>query len=111
MTYKRMILACAAPTGLAACTLPNTATGPANLVEAPPASAAPLLFKSEITCSGKTAEIGVLNDQNILRVDGRDYVLEPVVTASGAKHAWSGEPETSFWSKGEGGLLMVGAGQ
>lgn len=111
MTYKRMILACAAPTGLAACTLPNTATGPANLVEAPPASAAPLLFKSEITCSGKTAEIGVLNDQNILRVDGRDYVLEAVVTASGAKHAWSGEPETSFWSKGEGGLLMVGAGQ
>jgi len=108
MKQGMMILACAAPLWAAACTTPEATTGPASLVEAPSSSSAPLLFNSEITCSGKTAEIGVLNDQTILRVDGRDYVLAQVVTASGEKYVWAGEPETSFWGKGEGGLLTVG---
>lgn len=109
MTFKPYLLAGLAPAALAACMMEpaNGAGTAAALVEAPASSAAPLVFNSEFTCSGQSAEIGVLNDQTVLRAEGRDYVLEPVETASGAKYVWAGEPETSFWSKGEGGVLTL----
>lgn len=106
MKTTHAMLTALAPLMLAGCAgLTDTASAPASLteVESPPQ----LLFNSVMSCSGETAEIGVANDQNILRAGGRDYVLEPVETASGAKYVAVGDPETSFWSKGEGGTLTV----
>jgi heat shock protein HslJ/uncharacterized lipoprotein YbaY len=68
----------------------------------------PLAFSTEYTCSGgQVAELGILDDQFVLRAGGQDRVVQEVPTASGAKYAAEGEPETSFWSKGEGGTLTL----
>lgn len=67
----------------------------------------PLAFSTEYTCSGVVAEIGILNDQMVLRTGGQDYIVKEVVTASGAKYAAEGEPETSFWSKDDSGTLVA----
>jgi uncharacterized lipoprotein YbaY len=67
----------------------------------------PLAFSTEYTCSGVVAEIGVLNDKMVLRTSGQDYIITEVATASGAKYAAQGEPETSFWSKDDSGTLVV----
>ncbi|MFN7056793.1 META domain-containing protein [Hyphomonas sp.] len=106
MTARTMMTGLGAAAFLAACAMPPEAPATA-LTEAAAASEAQLLFPSEFNCSGKTGVIGVLNEQTVLRVDGRDYVLEQTETASGAKYVWAGTPETSFWSKGEGGLLTL----
>lgn len=67
----------------------------------------PLAFSTEFTCRGELAELGVLNDQLVLRAGGQDRVVEEVETASGAKYVAAGEPETSFWSKADGGTLTL----
>lgn len=89
-----------------------------------PAPDQALAFNSIFQCDGKVAEIGILTDRaygdprlgtepriaehTVLRADGSEYILEPVETASGSKYASPGPgPETSFWSKGEEGLLVL----
>lgn len=89
-----------------------------------PALNQPLAFNSIFECSGKTAEIGTLTiraygdprsgaepritEHTVLRADGTEYRLEPVETASGSKYAsLEAGPETSFWSKGQEGLLVL----
>src|SRR3990167_1616541 len=72
------------------------------------AASQPLAFVTEYACGDKTAEIGMLGDETAMRVDGKDYLLSPVETASGAKYAVAGaQPETAFWSKVEKGLLTI----
>lgn len=83
----------------------EAATSP--IVEAKPSSSSPLLFVSELTCGDQVVEVGVLNDVSVLRANGKDYPLEPVETASGGKYRWAGSPETSLWSKGDNGLLVL----
>jgi len=99
MNTFRAAMFAAAATGLSACG------------DAPePAAAAPaaLAFVTAYTCGEVTAEIGMAGDNTVLRTGGKDYVLVPVETATGAKYAVEGEgAETSFWSKGEIGLLVV----
>ncbi|MFN7164382.1 MAG: META domain-containing protein [Hyphomonas sp.] len=100
MTGFRPALFAASAMGFAACTAP--------VQEAGDAGQAPLAFVTQYACGDMTAEIGVAEDRMTLRAGGKDYVLAAVQTASGAKYAADGAgPETSFWSKGDNGLLMV----
>ena len=79
----------------------------AQTPEAAGNSDASLAFGTEYSCSGMDISVGIMDDTTMLRADGKEYALLPVETASGAKYAAEGEPETSFWSKGEGGLLVL----
>lgn len=97
MTPFQMTLLGAAALGLAAC---------GNKPE--PAPAAELAFVTEYTCGDQQARIGMAGDLAVLRVEGADFVLSPVTTASGAKYVVAGaDPETGFWSKGGRGLLTL----
>ncbi|MDR2178934.1 MAG: META domain-containing protein [Synergistaceae bacterium] len=46
-------------------------------------------------------------DDFILTVDGKNYRMEQAVSASGALYKAAGDPETTFWSKGESVTLVV----
>lgn len=89
-----------------------------------PVPGEPLAFSSIFECGGQTAEIGTLTIQSygdpragveprltehtVLRAGGTEYRLEPAETASGSKHVSQGPgPETSFWNKGQEGLLVL----
>lgn len=68
----------------------------------------PLAFSTEYKCSGgQVAELGILNEKFVLRAGGQDRAVQEVTTASGAKYAAEGEPETSFWSKGDDATLTL----
>ncbi len=100
MTGFRSALIAASAAGLAACTAP--------VPEAEDTGQAPVAFVTQYACGDMTAEIGVADDRMTLRAGGKNYVLAAVQTASGAKYAADGAgPETSFWSKGDNGLLVV----
>jgi len=95
----RMPAASGAAMALAACGSPPAPE---------PAPPAPLAFATTYMCGETPAEIGMAGDATVLRVDGTDHVLVPVISASGAKYAVDGaEPETAFWSKGDRGLLTI----
>ena len=99
MKLSRLLMAAAAPLVLAACG--GEAPAPA------PEASASLAFGTDYSCSGMDISVGILDEQTVLRADGKEYLLAPVETASGAKFAAEGEPETSFWNKGEGGMLVL----
>lgn len=99
MKFTHMLMVAAAPLVMAACG--------AQTPEAAGDTDASLAFGTEYSCSGTDISVGILDDTTMLRADGKEYALLPVETASGAKYAAEGEPETSFWSKGEGGLLVL----
>lgn len=112
MRPSAFVLAAPAATFLFACAAPLTGTesvggSPAQLLAAPASSTTPLLFASELTCGDQLIEVGILDDASVLRANGRDYALSPVATASGEKYAWPGTPETSLWSKGDVGQLVL----
>jgi heat shock protein HslJ/membrane-bound inhibitor of C-type lysozyme len=46
-------------------------------------------------------------DAFILTVDGKNYRMNPAISASGAKYEAEGDPETVFWSKGASVTLTV----
>ena len=74
-----------------------------------PAPQAPLAYVTAYVCGDKQVQIGMAGEATVLRVDGADHVLSPAPSASGAKYVVDGaEPETSFWSKGDKGLLTLG---
>ncbi len=99
ITFRSALIAASAA-GLAACTA--QAPAPADT------ASTPLAFVAEYACGDMKAEIGVAEETMALRAGGKEYVLAAVQTASGAKYAAEGEgPETSFWSKGDNGLLVL----
>ncbi len=67
----------------------------------------PIAFATDYRCGGKPVMIGVANEKMTMRVDGEDFALAPVETASGAKYEAEGDASTWFWSKGEGGTASV----
>ena len=67
----------------------------------------PIAFATEYRCGGKPVMIGVADERMTMRVNGEDFALTPVQTASGAKYEAEGDAETWFWSKGDGGTASV----
>ena len=99
MKFSHLLMAAAAPLVIVGCGEPKPETaGDAG---------ASLAFGTDYDCSGLAISVGILDEETVLRANGKEYRLAPVETASGAKYAAEGEPETSFWSKGEEGLLVL----
>ena len=61
----------------------------------------PLAFASDFICGDTPVSVGVLDDEMVMRVEGRDIRLENVRAASGARYEAVNNPETSVWNKGE----------
>lgn len=61
----------------------------------------PLAFSNDFLCGETPVSVGILDDGMILRVEGRDIVLEAVRAASGARYEALDDPQTSVWNKGE----------
>lgn len=99
MKLTHLLMVAAAPLVMAACG--------ADAPESAGEGGASLAFGTDYSCSGMDISLGILDEETVLRADGKEYRLAPVETASGAKYAAGGEPETSFWSKGEEGLLVL----
>lgn len=99
MKLSHLLMAAAAPLVIVGCGGPKPETaGDAG---------ASLAFGTDYDCAGLAISVGILDEETVLRANGKAYRLAPVETASGAKYAAEGEPETSFWSKGEEGLLVL----
>jgi membrane-bound inhibitor of C-type lysozyme len=47
------------------------------------------------------------NDEFTLTVDGRNYLMKNVISASGAKYEAVDDPTTIIWSKGKSAMLTV----
>lgn len=61
----------------------------------------PLAFVTRIQCEDTDMEIGILGEEMVLRVEGRDIALRQSVSASGARYEGVSDPETVVWSKGD----------
>lgn len=76
-----------------------------------PAAPAPgdeeLAIHAEFACSGVDIAVTFEGEAATLEAQGKEYALTQQVTASGARYAAAGEPETSFWNKGDGGTLVL----
>lgn len=67
----------------------------------------PIAFASELVCGDQAIRVGVLEDRMRLQVGDRAFDLRQAVSASGARYVALADPTTSFWSKGDRGMLEV----
>lgn len=67
----------------------------------------PIAFASELVCGDQAIRVGVLDDRMRLQVGDRAFDLRQAVSASGARYVALADPTTSFWSKGDRGMLEV----
>lgn len=61
----------------------------------------PMAFVTDFLCGDVPVSIGILDEEMVLRAEGRDIPLHQVVSASGARYEGIKDPETSVWNKGE----------
>jgi len=66
-----------------------------------------LAFATDYICGDMRVSVGFLNDEAVLRAEGRDIPLRQVEAASGARYDGVEEPDTGFWSKGDGALVRL----
>jgi heat shock protein HslJ/uncharacterized lipoprotein YbaY len=67
----------------------------------------PIAFASELVCGDQAIRVGFLEDRMRLQVGDRTFDLRQAVSASGARYVALADPTTSFWSKGDRGMLEV----
>lgn len=64
-----------------------------------------MAFAVDFICGDTTVSFGMLDNETVLRAEGRDTPMSQVVSASGARFEGIKDPETEFWNKGD--LAMV----
>ncbi|AOY00347.1 hypothetical protein BJP62_07745 [Jeongeupia sp. USM3] len=81
----------------------STDVGVLQLVQQPQQQA----FASKLQCGDKQISVGFSGDAMTLQAGRSQFALTQVRTASGAKYAANDDPQTWFWSKGQGGMLQL----
>lgn len=79
--------------------------GVGELVLLPLRSAA---FASILHCGRLQVSAGYHNEDLILKAAGKDYLLLPTESDTGARFEAEGDPSTRFWSRGDNALLTLG---
>ena len=68
-------------------------------------------FASRLDCGERTARVGVVRsgDRDVTRlaIEGERYVMDSVVSASGARYEAVGDPTTQLWVKGDRATLTL----
>ena len=104
--FRRWTWAAAAALTLAACsTAPQGPLGHKGVDTA--ASARPGGPFTAMRCGQLDLSVRANAEVAELQVGGKRYLLQAQRSASGARYASSAYPGTSFWSKGERGMLMT----
>ena len=67
----------------------------------------PIPFASELACGDQPIRVGFLEDRMRLQVGDRTFDLRQAVSGSGARYVALADPSTSFWSKGDRGMLEI----
>ncbi|RKT44657.1 META domain-containing protein [Thiocapsa rosea] len=67
----------------------------------------PISLASEFICGDQPIRVGFLEDRMRLRVGDRTFDLRQAVSASGARYVALADPTTSFWGKGDRGMLEI----
>jgi heat shock protein HslJ/uncharacterized lipoprotein YbaY len=67
----------------------------------------PIPFASELVCGDHPIRVGFLEDRMRLQVGDRIFDLRQAVSGSGARYVALADPTTSFWSKGDRGMLEI----
>lgn len=93
------------PTWLSEPLAVSTGTEPKDVGEIRLHQFEPMGFASRMVCGETEIEIGFIDDQARLRIDGETIDLYPAVSASGARFEAKGDPDTFFWSKGNTALV------
>jgi len=61
----------------------------------------PIAFATDLVCGDMPVSVGILGEEMVLRVEGRDIALTQVRVASGARYNAVNDPDTYVWNKGE----------
>jgi heat shock protein HslJ/membrane-bound inhibitor of C-type lysozyme len=96
--------------GPARVTEPVTIDASHSLVDLAPMRLRPVeqvAFGTPYQCGDRTVIFGVLGSHERMIVDGENFDLAPVVSASGARYEALDDPETSFWSQGDRAMVAV----
>lgn len=64
-------------------------------------------FASILHCGRLQVSAGYHNDDLVLKAAGKDYLLLPTESDSGARFEAEGDPSTRFWSRGDTALLTL----
>ena len=68
-------------------------------------------FASRLDCGERTARVGIIRsgDRDVTRlaIEGERYVMDSVVSASGARYEAVGDPTTQLWVKGDRATLTL----
>ncbi len=99
MKHVFLIAVVVAPLMLAACG--------AQVSDPPAGGDDDLAIHAGFACSGVDIAVTFKGEAATMQTGGKAYMLTQQVTASGAKYAAEGEPETYFWNKGDGGTLVL----
>jgi heat shock protein HslJ/uncharacterized lipoprotein YbaY len=67
----------------------------------------PIPFASELVCGDQPIRVGFLEDRMRLQVGDRIFDLRQALSGSGARYVAFADPTTSFWSKGDRGMLEI----
>ncbi|WP_296808642.1 META domain-containing protein [Thiocapsa sp.] len=67
----------------------------------------PIPFASELVCGDQRIRVGFLEDRMRLQVGDRTFDLRQAVSGSGARYVALADPTTSFWGKGDRGMLEI----
>lgn len=67
----------------------------------------PLDFATRFDCGTTSFEFGSLDDENILKINERQYRLKPVESASGARYVAIRNPDTELWNKGDTAIVIL----
>lgn len=67
----------------------------------------PIVFATDLICGDVQVSIGILEEDMILRAEGRDIPLKQVRAASGARYEAVNDPETTVWNKGEATTIRL----
>lgn len=101
--------------GVSAALLGACATGPGSAAppgvlpapKAPDAAARALGPQVAMRCGQQEVNVRANAEQAEVAVGGKRYLLQAQRSASGARYASSAYPGTSFWSKGDVGMLVI----
>lgn len=79
----------------------DAGSAPVDLGELTLEPVTPIAFATELICGDLPVMIGLLGEDMVLRVEGRDISLTEVRAASGARYQGVSASDTEVWNKGD----------
>lgn len=86
---------------------PQAPSGKSGTPASPGAAAQPATAPILMKCGEQTITVRPAGEQLELTMGSRQWLLRQAVSASGARYLDPSQPNTSFWSKGGSGMLMI----